>query len=162
MTVRRSWRSGRAALVATALLWTLVGCGTSPQPAPSSPPPTAVAPASATPSVAAAACADIATLRGAVEALRTVNPSKDGSAALTNAIKNVQTSLDAAQASAAASPELQPALASVKTAVAGLQSAAEGLTAGNVAQKAPGILRATQQVATAMSDLSTVVDRVCP
>lgn len=162
MPLQLARKSGPTALVAGTLLCVLAACGTSPQPAPSSPPPTVAAPTSAAPTVAtSAACADIAKLKASVDDLRKVNPAKQGAGSLTIAIKNVQTNLDAAEASTAASPELQAGVVQVKTAVAALQSAADGVTTGNIAQKAPAILAAIRGVATAMSDLSTIVDNAC-
>jgi hypothetical protein len=81
-----------------------------------------------------------------------VRPAQDGVAALKTAIANVKTSLDAAVASA--SPVLQPDVEQVKTAFAALQTAASGLTADNLKQKAPSIASAMKQVATATNSLS--------
>ncbi|WP_344801450.1 hypothetical protein [Microlunatus ginsengisoli] len=90
-----------------------------------------------------------------------MSPATDGAAALTAAIADVQAKLAAAEKSAAASPTLQPSLAQVRQAVNELQDSASGVTTGNVAQKAPAIVAATRKVATAMSELSAVVDQVC-
>ncbi len=157
-------RSGPDLAVAAVVLCVLAACGTSPAPSPTSGPTTTPS-ATAAPTTSAsirAACADIATLKSSVESLTKVNPAKDGAAELTAAIDNVQTSLAAAEASAAASPDLQPGVAKVKGAITALQSATSDVTAENIGQKAPAILAATRQVATAMSALSTAVNRVCP
>jgi hypothetical protein len=89
-----------------------------------------------------------------------VRPAQDGVAALKTAIANVKTSLDAAVASA--SPVLQPDVEQVKTAFAALQTAASGLTADNLKQKAPSIASAMKQVATATNSLSLTLTQSCP
>lgn len=154
-------------IVVAAALCALAGCGTSPSPSPTSAP-TAPAASTVAPTEAAstseamtAACADIDKLKSSVDALNKVNPTKEGAAALSAAIANVQTKLDAAEKSAASSPALQPGVAKVKTAVEALKSATSGLNTGNLAQKAPSIVVASKEVATAMSALSSTVSKVC-
>lgn len=73
---------------------------------------------------------------------------------------NVKTNLDAAEASA--SPVLQPDIQQVKTAFAGLQTAASGLNAGNLTQKAPAIASALKEVGTATAALRTTLTQSCP
>ena len=82
------------------------------------------------------------------------------SAALTTALANVKTSLDKAEASA--SPVLQPSVKQVKTAFGELQTAASGLTADNLREKAPAIASAIKEVATATQALSTKMRESCP
>jgi len=50
----------------------------------------------------------------------------------------------------------------VQTAVAGLETAMDGLTTGNLTQKAPAIAAALTQVAAAVSALSTTLAQSCP
>jgi hypothetical protein len=89
-----------------------------------------------------------------------VRPAEDGLTALTTAIANVKTSLDKAEASA--SPALQPSVQEVKTAFGELQTAASGLTADNLRQKAPAIAAALKQVGAATRTLSTKLSESCP
>ena len=106
-----------------------------------------------------AGCADVTALKSSLDALTKVRPLQDGAAALTTAIANVKTSLDAAVASASAT--LQPEVTQVKTAVASLQTAATGLTADNLTQKLPAITAALTQVGTAAAALATSVTQNC-
>src|SRR4029453_18750008 len=92
----------------------------------------------------AAACEDVAALKSSLEALTKVRPAQDGVGALKTAIANVKSNLDTAEASA--SPVLKPSVDQVKAAFAALQTAASGLTADNVKQKAPSIASAMGQV----------------
>jgi hypothetical protein len=89
-----------------------------------------------------------------------VKPAHNGVAALKTAIDNVRTSPDAAEASA--SPVLKPSVEPVKTAFAALQTAASGLTADNLKQKAPSIAAAMKQVVTATEALSSTLTASCP
>ena len=117
-------------------------------------------PPAPTPDATAAACEDVQALKSSLEALTKVEPAQDGVAALTAAIANVKTSLDAAEASA--SPVLQPSVEQVKTAFGELQTAASGVTADNLRQKAPAIASAMKEVATATQTLSTTLSQACP
>ena len=89
-----------------------------------------------------------------------MKPADDGVAALTTAIADVKTTLDAAEASA--SPVLKPSVTQVKTAVGELQTAVSGVTADNLRQKAPAIASAIKEVATSAQALSTTMDQACP
>jgi phage-related protein len=159
---RAARRSASAALAVVALLCILASCGTSSTPSQTSPPATTAAPTTAAPTTdaTAAACEDVEALKSSLEALTKVRPAEDGLTALTTAIANVKTSLDAAEASA--SPVLQPSVAQVKTAFGELQTAASGVSADNLRQKAPAIASAIKEVATATQALSTKVAESCP
>ena len=63
---------------------------------------------------------------------------------------------------AAASAALQPAVQSVKAAFSQLETAASGLSADNLRQKAPQINSALQQVGTAASTFATTLTQSCP
>jgi phage-related protein len=162
MKLRRARRSASVAIAAVALLCVLASCGTSPSESQPSPPATTAAATTAAPTTdaTAAACEDVEALRSSLEALTKVKPAEDGVAALTTAIANVKASLDAAEASA--SPVLQPSVAQVKTAFGELQTAVSGVTADNLRQKAPAILSAIKEVATATQALSTTMNQACP
>ena len=165
MQLHRPRRFASAAVAAVALLSILASCGTSSTPSQTSPPATTAAPTtppSAAPTTDATgeACEDVAALKSSLEALTKVKPAEDGVAALTTAIANVKTSLDAAEASA--SPVLQPSVQQVKTAFGELQTAASGVTADNLRQKAPAIASATKEVATATQALSATLSQACP
>jgi phage-related protein len=162
MRLHRARRSASAALAAVALLCVLTSCGTGSEPSQTSPPAATAAPTTAAPTTdaTAAACEDVEALKSSLEALTKVRPAQDGAAALTTAIANVKTSLDAAEASA--SPVLKPSVQQVNTAFGELQTAASGLTADNLAQKAPAIASAIKEVATATQALSTKVNESCP
>ena len=159
MRLRCASRSATAAVAAIALLCVLGSCGTSSKPSQTSPPATTAAPApTATPTTAG--CEDVAALKSSLEDLTKVRPAQDGVTTLKTAIANVKTNLDKAQASA--SPVLQPDVEQVKTAFAGLQTAASGLTADNFKQKAPSIATAMKQVVTATKALSSTLTQSCP
>ncbi len=160
MRLHRAPRPVLTALPAVGLLLVLVACGSSSTPSQtSSSTPTASSSASsAAPSTAA--CADVAALKSSLEALAKVKPRQDGVAALNAAIANVQSSLDAAAASASAN--LQPAVAQVKTAFAGLQTAVTGLTTDNLSQQAPSVVAALQQVGIATAAFVTTLTQSCP
>ena len=162
MRLRRAHRSSFSAVAAVALLCILTSCGTSSAPSQTSPAATTAAPSSATPTAAdaSAACADVAALKSSLEALTQVKPLQDGVTALTTAIDNVKTNLDKAQVSA--SGALQPSVQQVKTAFADLQTAANGLTADNLKEKAPAIAAALRQLATATKALSSTITESCP
>ena len=167
MQLHRPRRFASAAVAAVALLSVLASCGTSSTPSQTSPPATTAAPTTAAPTSAAPttdatgdACEDVAALRSSLEALTKVKPAEDGVAALTTAIADVKTSLDAAEASA--SPVLQPSVQQVKTAFGELQTAASGVTADNLRQKAPAIASAIKEVATATQALSATLSQACP
>jgi hypothetical protein len=89
-----------------------------------------------------------------------VRPLQDGVVALTTAIANVKNDLDKAKASA--SPAVQPSVQQVQTAFDELQTAASGLTADNLKQKAPAIGAALAQLATATKALSSTLTESCP
>jgi hypothetical protein len=150
-------RSASAALAAVALLCGLASCGTSSAPNQTSPPQASAAQTSAAPT---AACADVAALKSSLEALTKVKPSEDGLPALTTAIADVKANLDTAQTSAP--PALQPSVQQVKAAFADLQTAASGITADNLRQKAPSIAAAMEQVATSTQALSSTLTQSCP
>ena len=162
MQLQRLHRSASVAVAAVALLCVLSSCGTGSAPTQTSPPATTAAPTTAAPTTAetTSACADVAALKSSLEALTQVKPAEDGVIALTTAIANVKTSLDKAQASA--SDALQPSVQQVKTAFAELQTAASGLTADNLIQKAPAIAAALTQVGAATRALSTKLSESCP
>ena len=161
MQLQRLHRSASVAVAAVALLCVLSSCGTGSAPTQTSPPATTAAPTTAAPTTAeTAACADVAALKSSLEALTQVKPAEDGVIALTTAIANVKTSLDKAQASA--SDALQPSVQQVKTAFAELQTAASGLTADNLIQKAPAIAAALTEVGAATRALSTKLSESCP
>ena len=157
MKLRRARRFASAALAAVALLCVLTSCGTSSSESQPSPPATTAAPTTA---ATAAACEDVEALKSSLEALTKVRPAEDGLRALTTAIANVKTNLDKAEASAG--PALQPNVQQVKTAFGELQTAASGVTADNLRQKAPAIASAIKEVATATQALSTKVTESCP
>ena len=140
-------RSASVAVGAVALLCVLASCGTSSPESQPSPP-------------ATAACEDVEALKSSLEALIKVRPAEDGLTALTTAIANVKASLDKAQASA--SPALQPSVQQVKKAFDEWQTAASGVTADDLRQKAPAIASAIKEVATATRALSTKVAESCP
>ena len=156
--MRRARRTASRAVMAVALLCVLMSCGTNSTPSQTSPP-TSAAPAT-TAEPTEAACEDVAALRASLEALTKVRPGQDGAAALRTAIADVKSNLDAAEASA--SPVLKPSVEQVKTAFADLQTAASGLTADNVKQKAPSIASAMRQVVTATRTLSSTLAESCP
>jgi hypothetical protein len=162
MKLRRARRSASAAFAAVALLCVLTSCGTSSSESQPSPPATTAAATTSPPTTdaTAAACEDIEALKSSLEALTKVRPAEDGLTALTTAMANVKTSLDKAEASA--SPALQPSVQEVKTAFGELQTAASGLTADNLRQKAPAIAAALKQVAAATRALSTKLRESCP
>ena len=109
---------------------------------------------------ASAGCADAATLKSSLDALKNVDVRQDGVDALTSALADVKTELGAATASA--SSALQPEVQQVQTAVDALETATNGLTTSNLTQKAPAIATALRQVATATSALSTTLSQSCP
>ena len=158
MRLHHSGRFVFAAVAAVAMLCVLTSCGTSSAPSQTSQPETTAA--TPTPDATAAACEDVQALKSSLEALTKVNPAQDGVAALTTAIANVRTSLNAAETSA--SPVLQPSVQQVKTAFGELQTAASGVTADNLRQKAPAIASAMKEVATARQALSTTLSQACP
>ena len=162
MKLRLARRSASAAFAAVALLWVLTSCGTSSSESQPSPPATTAAATTATPTTdaTATACEDIEALKSSLEALTKVRPAEDGLTVLRTAMANVKTSLDKAEASA--SPALQPSVQEVKTAFGELQTAASGLTADNLRQKAPAIAAALKQVGAATRALSTKLSESCP
>jgi hypothetical protein len=151
-----------AAVAAVALLCALTSCGTNSAPSQTSPPATTAAPTTASPTTAetTTACADVAALKSSLEALTKVRPAQDGVRALTTAIADVKTNLDKAEASA--SPVLQPSVQQVKTAFAGLQTAASGLSTDNLREKVPAIASALKEVGTATEALRATVAENCP
>ena len=85
---------------------------------------------------------------------------QDGVKALNSGITDATTGLHAAAASA--SGALQPEVEQVKTAVDALQRAATGLTTANVADRAPAIASALNQVSTAAGALASTLSQSCP
>jgi len=162
MELRRGRRPASAAFAAVALLCVLTSCGTSSSESQPSPPATTAAATTSPPTTdaTAAACEDIEALKSSLEALTKVRPAEDGLTVLRTAMANVKTSLDKAEASA--SPALQPSVQEVKTAFGELQTAASGLTADNLRQKAPAIAAALKQVGAATRALSTKLSESCP
>jgi hypothetical protein len=162
MKLRRASRSASAAFAAVALLCVLASCGTSSSESQPSPPATTAAATTSPPTTdaTAAACEDIEALKSSLDALTKVRPAEDGLTALRTAMANVKTNLDKAEASA--SPALQPSVQEVKTAFGELQTAASGLTADNLRQKAPAIAAALTQVGAATRALSTKLSESCP
>jgi hypothetical protein len=162
MKLRRASRSASAAFAAIALLCVLTSCGTSSSESQPSPPATTAAATTSPPTTdaTAAACEDIEALKSSLDALTKVRPAEDGLTALRTAMANVKTNLDKAEASA--SPALQPSVQEVKTAFDELQTAASGLTADNLRQKAPAIAAALKQVGAATRALSTKLSESCP
>jgi hypothetical protein len=162
MKLRRASRSASAAFAAVALLCVLTSCGTSSSEGQPSPPATTAAATTSPPTTdaTAAACEDIEALKSSLDALTKVRPAEDGLTALRTAMANVKTNLDKAEASA--SPALQPSVQEVKTAFGELQTAASGLTADNLRQKAPAIAAALKQVGAATRALSTKLSESCP
>ena len=155
-------RSASAVFAAAALLCVLASCS-SPSATPTqttAPAPSAAATtAAATSAAPAAGCAEVTELKASLEALTKVKPAEDGVPALKAALTDVKTDLEAAQGSAA--EVLQPSVEQVKTAFAGLQTAAGGVTADNVREKAPGIRAAMAEVKTALTGLSTTLTQRC-
>jgi hypothetical protein len=162
MRLHHAHRYSFSTAAVIALLCILTSCGTSSAPTQTSPSQSSPA-ASSSPSPSGAAteaCADVAALKSSLEALTKVKPLQDGVPALTTAIDNVKTNLDKAEASA--SEALQPDVQQVKTAFAQLQTAASGLTASNLKEKAPAIATALAQVAAATKALSAALAEACP
>lgn len=155
-------RSVFAALVTVVLLVVPMACSDSSPESQSRPSATAAPPVSGTSATGepAADCAAASALESSLQSLSNVKPLQNGLTALNTAIANVKSSLDAAAASASAA--LQPAVASVKTAFSQLETAASGLTADTLKQKAPEINTALQQVGTAATSLSTTLTQTCP
>jgi hypothetical protein len=149
-------RSVLAALVTVVLLVAPMACSDSSTQGSSSPSPTAAPPVSQSP---AGDCAASLALKSSLENLWNVQPLQDGLTALSTAMADVKTSLGAAVA--AASAALQPAVESVKTAFSQLETAASGLTADNLRQKAPAINSALRQVGTAASSFATTLTQSC-
>ena len=163
--MHRARRSAPGPVAAVVLLCLLASCGTNSTPSQTSPQPTSAAPATTAASSTAgeptaAACEDVAALKSSLEALTKVRPAQDGVGALKTAIANVKSNLDTAEASA--SPVLKPSVDQVKAAFAALQTAASGLTADNVKQKAPSIASAMGQVVIATRALSSTLANSCP
>ena len=88
-----------------------------------------------------------------------MKPAEDGVPALKTALTDVKTDLESAQGAAA--EVLQPSVEQVKTAFADLQTAAGGVTADNVREKAPGIRAAMAEVKTALTELSATLTQRC-
>jgi hypothetical protein len=162
MRLHRAHRSGFAAVLAVGLLFILTSCGASSEPSQTSPAATTAAPSTATPTTVTptAACADVAALKSSLDALTQVRLTEDGVRALTTAIADVKAKLDKAEATA--SPALQPAVQQVKAAFADLQTAASGITAGNLREKAPAIAAAMKQVGSATQALRSTLTESCP
>ena len=157
MRLRSARRSASSAVVCVALLCILISCGTNQTPSQQSP---ASATTAATTAPPATACADVAALKSSLEQLTKVRPLQDGVGALTSAIANVKNNLDKTKASAA--PALQPSLQQVEAAFAELQTAASGLSADNLKEKAPAVASALAQLAAATKTLSSAIAESCP
>jgi hypothetical protein len=176
MLARTSSRHLSAVIAAGALLCALTACssgspldGSTPSPSPSagatSAAPSVVAspagPSGSLPAASSSAdCADAEALRSSLEALGNVDVARDGVNSLNSAIDDVRAKLNAA--AAAASSDLKPQLDQVRTALGELQSAASGVTAQNVREKAPAIAQALRQLATSTSELTTALAQRCP
>lgn len=150
-------RSVVAALATVALFVVPTACTDDATTGTPNPSPTAAPPVTGEP---AADCAASSALKSSLDTLMNVQPLQDGLTALNTAMAGVKTSLDAAAASASAA--LQPAVESVKTAFSELETAASGVTADNLRQKAPAISGALRQVGTAASSLATSLKQSCP
>ena len=98
--------------------------------------------------------------RSLPKSLDDVDVQKDGVKALTGAVADVATSLDAAVA--AQSAKLQPQVDGIKTAFTALQASLSDLTAENVRQMAPAIKTALAQVRTATTSLTSALSQSCP
>jgi len=154
MRLRRLVRSASGSLAVVVLLALLTACGGGSDESSQS---------KATPSASASAsagCTDVAALQKSLKDLDGVDVKKDGVEGLTQALADVANALDAAVASA--SSKLKPAVQGVKTAFTDLQTAANGVTADNVRQKAPGIKSALTGLGTATSTLASSVTDTCP
>ena len=162
MRLHRSSRFVFPAVAAVALLCVLTSCGTSSGPSQTSPPAATAAPTTTSPTTAAptTACADVAALKSSLEALTKVRPGQDGVRALTTAIADVKTNLDKAEDSA--SPALRPSVQQVKTAFTELQTAASGISSGNLREKLPAISAALKEVGTATEALRSTMAESCP
>jgi hypothetical protein len=108
---------------------------------------------------AAPGCADAEALKASLETLKNVNVKDDGVEALTTALSDVRTKLDAALATA--SSVLKPEVQQVQTAVDSLQTATTGLSTSNLSEKAPAIATALTEVATAASALTATLAQNC-
>jgi hypothetical protein len=162
MRFGRARRSASGAVAVVALVGLLASCSPGSAPSTASSPETAAAPTTSAQTTAAAdeACADVAALKSSIDALTEVRPVQDGVTALTTAIANVKTDLDKAEASA--SEALRPSVQQVKTAFDDVQTAASGLTADTLKEKAPAIGAALTQLATATKALSSTLRERCP
>ena len=158
MLVRSARMPWWALLSIATLLCVLVGCSSSPSTTTNSTTTTNATTTATTTS--STGCADISAMKSSLEALKNVNIRQGGVDALTSALADVKTKLDAAKSSV--SSDLQPSVQQVQTAVAGLETAMDGLTTGNLTQKAPAIAAALTQVAAAVSALSTTLAQSCP
>lgn len=150
-------RSVVGVLVAVALLVLPTACSDNSPQGQSSPPATVAPPTTGTPTTA---CAAASALKSSLDDLANVKPLQDGLTALSTATANVKTSLGAA--AAAASAALQPAVEGVKSAFSQLETAANGLSADNLRQKAPQINSALKQVGTAATAFATTLKQSCP
>src|SRR6478609_2194652 len=115
-----------ASLAMLGLVVTLAGCSTDSGNGTSTSSSSSTSSSTSTNTAMSEACASAATLKSSLQALTTINPLRDGQAAVTSAITKVKTDLDAAVASA--SGALKPEVDGVKTAVDQMQTAASGLT----------------------------------
>ena len=158
MLVRSARMPWWALLSIATLLCVLVGCSSSPSTTTNSTTTTHATTTATTTS--STGCADISAMKSSLEALKNVNIRQGGVDALTSALADVKTKLDAAKSSV--SSDLQPSVQQVQTAVAGLETAMDGLTTSNLTQKAPAIAAALTQVAAAVSALSTTLAQSCP
>lgn len=153
----RARRSMSLALASVGLLGVLTGCSdsSSSSSGPSSPTSSATATDTAT-----AGCMDVSALTTSLDALKKVNVRRDGVEALKSAIADVKTGLDTALSSA--SDALQPEVKQVKTALAALQKAVDGLTTANLREQLPAVSAALTQVGIATAALATTISKNCP
>jgi hypothetical protein len=113
-----------------------------------------------TTSAVSAGCADAAVLKSSLDALTEVKPAEDGLDALQTAIADVQTNLESAVDTV--SSTLEPQVKEVEQAFTALQESVNGLTADNLAQKAPAITSALKDLGDATSALATTLTQDCP
>ena len=149
-------RSVASALVTLALLVVLVACSGNSTSGQSTPSGNASAPATGSTSEA---CTTAQALKSSLDDLSNVKPAQDGLTALNAALSAVKNNL--AVASAAMSAALQPAIEGVKTAFMALETAASGVTADTLKQKAPQITAALRQLGTATSSFATTLTQSC-
>jgi hypothetical protein len=109
---------------------------------------------------AAEVCTDLAALKASVRTLTDIEPLQDGLNALEAALADSSAALDTAVASV--TDELQPPVEQVETAFTAVQTAADGLTADSLKEKAPDIVTALQGLKTALTSLAETLAQECP